>query len=288
MTMSSRAATLVRNTVTVRPVYGYVALVFVLFVAWATHSLHVGALAVIPLVCITLATSLRSALVTSAVAGIVIALIDRGAVPGGNYLALPMAADAVFLAFSLTVVAYVVNTLSRTAIRLESLESRARRDPLTGISNRGYFMEQLRAAAGSLREGERIAVLFADLDRFKEVNDSAGHTAGDKVLALVARRMQHAIRAEDFVSRIGGDEFAMLIRGVKNRSEVQRIVGTIASTFSEPFVVGNHIFNVGVTIGTSFAPDDGIDAEQLLAAADADMYRLKQERHVVPVVRGST
>ncbi len=271
-----------------RAVYGYVALVFVLFVTWATHSLHVGALAVIPLVYITLSTHLRIALVTSAVSGVVIALIDRGALPGGNYLALPMAADAVFLAFSLTVVAYVVNTLSRTAIRLESLESRARHDPLTGISNRGYFMEQLRAAAGSLREGERIAVLFADLDRFKEVNDSAGHTAGDKVLALVAHRMQHAIRAEDFVSRIGGDEFAMLIRGVKNISDVQRIVGTISSTFSDPFVVGNHVFNVGVTIGTSFAPDDGVDAEQLLAAADADMYRLKQERRVVPVVRGST
>ena len=123
---------------------------------------------------------------------------------------------------------------------------------------------------------EYAGVLFADLDGFKDVNDRAGHIAGDRVLVLAAERLRHAIRTDDVLARIGGDEFAILIGRLHDRSEAETLASKIESQFSDPFRVEGQEFHLGVTIGVSIAPQDGLDPHVLLGIADERMYRLKQ------------
>ena len=153
----------------------------------------------------------------------------------------------------------------------------AQHDLLTGLANRALFSEKLEDAANRLqRHGTTFTVLMLDLDKFKNVNDTQGHPAGDQLLVEVARRLRGAIRDIDVLARLGGDEFAIIQENEKNQSEgaialALRIIGLI----EQPFALGGHQVNVGTSIGISFAPEHGADAETLLHKADLALYAAK-------------
>ena len=153
----------------------------------------------------------------------------------------------------------------------------AQHDLLTGLANRAMFSERLDEAAKRLaRHGTAYTVLMLDLDKFKNVNDTLGHPAGDKLLVEVAQRLKSSLRDTDVVARLGGDEFAIIQENEKNQSEgaallAQRIIRLIA----QPFVIDGHRVGVGTSIGIAFAPQHGADAAVLLQKADLALYAAK-------------
>jgi diguanylate cyclase (GGDEF)-like protein len=156
----------------------------------------------------------------------------------------------------------------------------ASHDVLTGLPNRMLFMEKLEAAIQeAAASGERLAVLFVDLDRFKQINDQFGHSVGDNALIVVARRLQHALCSDDMVARLGGDEFIVLIRGSRSADAAQGIASRIMRTLDDEVWVDEQRMTVGASIGISQFPTDGTSAEELLLNADAAMYAAKSGGH---------
>ncbi len=163
------------------------------------------------------------------------------------------------------------------------IERIAYHDSLTGLPNRQLFLNQLGMALHHARRNESmLAVLFLDLDRFKVVNDSLGHAAGDVLLQTVAGRIRETVRGEDSVTRLGGDEFAVLAYEVFSSDDAVLFAERIIAEVKRPIVVeGQEVF-VTTSLGISLFPEDGLDAETLLKNADAAMYRAKaQGRDVV-------
>jgi diguanylate cyclase (GGDEF)-like protein len=158
----------------------------------------------------------------------------------------------------------------------DSLQFQAHHDSLTGLSNRALFEERLER---SMREantlGQRLAVLFVDLDRFKQVNDTFSHRVGDLFLCEIARRMKGALRPADTVARIGGDEFTIVLNEVKDVSEAAEIAGRVLNAIRQPLVIDGHELDARASVGIAIFPDDGADAEKLQRAADAAMYCAK-------------
>ena len=130
----------------------------------------------------------------------------------------------------------------------------------------------------SSRETDRFALLFCDLDGFKEVNDKYGHTIGDRILYQVARRLSNNIRNEDILARYGGDEFVILISPLSDDSAICRIKEKVERSLSQPFDVSGNMIKVGVSIGTSIFPDETTDLPALLEAADQRMYDCKNQK----------
>ena len=152
-------------------------------------------------------------------------------------------------------------------------------DSLTLLPNRSCFHERLgRALTQPDTERRALAVLFLDLDGFKDINDSHGHAVGDEVLKIVAARLTRALRAEDTVSRVGGDEFACLLAEPAGRDELSRLVSSLIDTVSAPVKLGELKLNVRPSIGIAVCPDDGTTCECLLRRADAAMDRAKRQR----------
>ncbi|RDK03144.1 diguanylate cyclase domain-containing protein [Paraburkholderia lacunae] len=152
----------------------------------------------------------------------------------------------------------------------------ATHDMLTGLPNRMLFMQKLEAAIEeATRRDERLAVLFVDLDRFKQINDRFGHSVGDKVLVAVARRLRNGLNAGDLVARLGGDEFIVLIQGSRSADAAPRIAVRIMDTLNEALPIDGHCLTVGASIGISQFPLDSATAEALLLNADAAMYAAK-------------
>jgi diguanylate cyclase (GGDEF)-like protein len=149
-------------------------------------------------------------------------------------------------------------------------------DTLTGLPNRMRFMERLEV---SIRQatlnGERLAVMFVDLNGFKQINDQLGHSAGDRTLAVVARRLRDALHASDIVARLGGDEFIILVSGVRSIREIRDTADRVQAAMSETVMLGTERVVVGASVGISEFPVDGTQAEELLAKADAAMYAAK-------------
>ena len=264
-------------------IVSYAALLAIGFAAWHTERLYIGALAVLPLLFIAYHSRPLIALGTALASGVVLSLLADNVIPTGERVVLPPGFDAVVLSAALFGAVLTAEALRRAgtqnALLRESLQ-RARRDAecdaLTGIPNRRYFLKRLQTAVASARESS-IAVLFADLDDFKIVNDTAGHTSGDRVLQLAAERLQHAVRSNDVVARIGGDEFAILIEhlpGDDTRAPVEKV----EREFRDPFQIDRQSFTVGITVGVSVAPDDGREPELLLRIADERMYAAKQAK----------
>ena len=151
-------------------------------------------------------------------------------------------------------------------------------DVLTGLPNRALFMDRLEnALAGARRRKERLAVMFLDLDRFKNINDSLGHSVGDQLLKAVAERLRACARDQDTVARVGGDEFLIMLAGVNERSEAQKAARRIVEDIAEKFLVQGQTLSTGGCIGISVFPDDGSDPETLIRNADAAMYCAKEE-----------
>ncbi|RBH42425.1 sensor domain-containing diguanylate cyclase, partial [Pseudomonas sp. MWU13-2860] len=119
-------------------------------------------------------------------------------------------------------------------------------------------------------------LLFLDLDRFKPVNDTYGHVAGDRVLQLIAARIQEVVRDEDTVARIGGDEFVILMEDVESNREADKVASRLQQAIQRPYQVEQHRISVGVSIGTAYYPEDGLLIDELLAVADRKMYGNKQ------------
>jgi diguanylate cyclase (GGDEF)-like protein/PAS domain S-box-containing protein len=150
-------------------------------------------------------------------------------------------------------------------------------DSLTGLPNRVLFRERIEHALRCAeREGEQIAVLLMDLDRFKEVNDALGHHAGDALLMEVGRRLPEVLRASDTVARLGGDEFGMLLLGPGGAEGVVPLVERIHRALQAPVVVSDLPLEIEASIGVAMYPADGLDSETLLRRADVAMYSAKE------------
>jgi diguanylate cyclase (GGDEF)-like protein len=161
----------------------------------------------------------------------------------------------------------------------ETIRHLAYFDALTNLPNRMLFSDRLaQALAHSRRRGARgAAIMFLDLDRFKTINDTLGHGAGDQLLRLAAERLSGALREEDTVARLGGDEFLFLLPDVDDVEDAARIAQKILGLFSAPFVVMDHELHVTTSIGISMFPLDGADDETLLRNADTALHRAKDQ-----------
>jgi diguanylate cyclase (GGDEF)-like protein len=174
----------------------------------------------------------------------------------------------------LRVAGVVMDVTERRRLQ-EALAHRATHDPLTDLPNRALFLDRLgHALARARRRAEAAAVLFVDLDDFKDVNDGLGHDAGDRLLVAVAARLRAALRAEDTVARLGGDEFAVLLEGVDRGVAVAAATRVVAA-LRAPFALDRRAARVGASVGIALGADGGAEPAALLRAADAALYRAK-------------
>jgi diguanylate cyclase (GGDEF)-like protein/PAS domain S-box-containing protein len=153
------------------------------------------------------------------------------------------------------------------------LEYRAFHDPLTELPNRELFTRYLQSA---LSGESRVALLFVDLDDFKRINDNLGHDCGDELLIGVANRLTHCLRPEDFASRLGGDEFTVIIGGAYDEEEVGVVARRVEERLRAPFGVGGRTVSIGASIGLAFSEPGDILAEKMLRKADGAMYGAKR------------
>ena len=160
----------------------------------------------------------------------------------------------------------------------DRLEFLAHHDALTGLPNRALFADRLQQAVlHGTRNQSKVTVIFLDLDRFKLVNDSLGHEAGDKVLEATANRVQSCLRANDTVSRMGGDEFVILLPDSPQHAiDLIPVIEKIRTTIAEPFETNRQWVTVTTSMGIAIFPEDGGDPESLMRSADAAMYAAKQ------------
>lgn len=186
----------------------------------------------------------------------------------------PWTAEEIKLAKSVGIHLYLAIMQSRLELMLRH---QASHDPLTGLTNRLLFNEQLSfALASSQQSSEMLAVMFLDLDGFKQINDTLGHAAGDLVLKNVGDRLKGAVRDGDKIARWGGDEFTFLITKIDSSEDAAYIARELLESLNAPFRLNEHEFYIKGTLGIAIAPQDGIDAETLLKNADASMHRAKQ------------
>ena len=168
----------------------------------------------------------------------------------------------------------------RSQAHVETMERLAYTDLLTGLPNRLALEEQLRSTAANTVnsvEPEKIfALLFIDIDGFKLVNDTMGHEAGDLLLMQIAERLRRSVRQTDLLARISGDEFVVLLRGLKTSGEGVSVAEKIKRTLDEPFFIDAQVFHIGASIGVSVSPDDAAEPTELLRHADSAMYHVKR------------
>ncbi len=158
----------------------------------------------------------------------------------------------------------------------EQLRHDAMHDKLTGLYNRSYLTEQLDCAIAAQQQRTRdFALLFIDLDRFKVINDSLGHLVGDKILQVVAKRLQTSIRNQDILARFGGDEFVILLRGLSHASEALAIAKRLVSLLQNPLWLDHEVFSVGASVGIALGEAHYQRSDELLRDADIAMYRAK-------------
>ena len=174
----------------------------------------------------------------------------------------------------------VVNTRDVTERKHaeERLQHDAFHDALTGLPNRALFKEHLRVAIGRVRRSSQYmyAVLFLDLDRFKNVNDSLGHSFGDHLLVAIAERLQNTVRLVDVVARLGGDEFAVLLDGIDDANDAVHVAGRIQKALQDPIEIGDrHEMFATTSIGIALSNSDYLEPEDVLRDADTAMYRAK-------------
>ncbi|MGQ9836399.1 MAG: EAL domain-containing protein [Cyanobacteriota bacterium] len=154
------------------------------------------------------------------------------------------------------------------------LQHLAHYDPLTQLPNRAFFQRYLRER---LQQSEPLAVLFLDLDDFKTINDSLGHTVGDRVLQIIAQRLREQVPAGDLMARMGGDEFTFVLTHLENPKQALNLAQSLLDTFAQPILLDNRELYVSGSIGISFYPEDATDLDSLVQYADAAMYRAKAQ-----------
>jgi diguanylate cyclase (GGDEF)-like protein/PAS domain S-box-containing protein len=173
-------------------------------------------------------------------------------------------------------VSIVFSDISVRKMLEQKLVEQARTDALTGLANRSMFVQSLtQSISRSKRIGRMLAVLFIDLDRFKQINDIMGHEAGDQLLTYVSERIVHAVRLNDTVARLGGDEFTVLVEDILHEEDGARVAEKIMESLRKPFVLNNNEIFINVSIGISTFPRCGDNASSLMRGADVAMYRVK-------------
>lgn len=159
------------------------------------------------------------------------------------------------------------------------LHYQAYHDNMTGLANRVLFDERLVRSVAQAQENEtKIALLFIDLDKFKEINDTLGHKAGDSILSIVANIMHQEVREEDTVARIGGDEFTIIINNLTTAQEAESFAKKLLHAIEQPILYEEHTLHISASIGISIYRDDTSDIEDLLKYADIAMYRAKKNK----------
>ncbi len=169
----------------------------------------------------------------------------------------------------------VVSVLELHRCGIQLLEA-ANRDPLTGLYNRRHFEIALHGSVERARVGSPFALMFLDLDRFKPINDTLGHTAGDATLCEVARRLETAARRSDVVARLAGDEFVLLIRDTADERAIARLATRLLAAVAAPFAFEGQDIHMGVSIGITLCPDHADTPADLLRFADAALYDAKR------------
>jgi diguanylate cyclase (GGDEF)-like protein len=159
----------------------------------------------------------------------------------------------------------------------ERIAHMAHYDALTDLPNRVLFREQLDSALRTISRGDQLAVLYIDIDEFKSVNDSLGHSVGDELLKALAGRLRDCLGATDVVARLGGDEFAIIQTAMKRPADATDLVARIYQAIREPFECLGHLLTTDASIGIALAPQDGTDLDQLLKHADLAMYGAKAD-----------
>ncbi len=177
------------------------------------------------------------------------------------------------------VIGYVgtFSDVTEKKIQEEQLKQLAYHDQLTGLYNRNYFLELFEHTLHHAeRRDSKLALLYLDLDRFKSVNDSLGHIVGDKLLEIVARRIELTLREDDIVARLGGDEFVILLEDIHQNEQPARIASYIMAAIHKPIEIHPHVLHVTASIGISIYPQDGLDLTNVLKNADSAMYVAKR------------
>ncbi|MGA9349291.1 MAG: diguanylate cyclase [Anaerolineae bacterium] len=160
----------------------------------------------------------------------------------------------------------------------EQLAYMATHDPLTGLPNRMLFNDRLTVAlAHAQRNWQKLAVMLLDLDHFKDVNDTLGHSVGDKLLQAVGERLTSLLRKSDTIARMGGDEFMLILPKIARVEDTARVAQKVLESFRGPFVFDGHEVHITTSIGIAIYPNDGEDADTLMRDADMAMYRAKAQ-----------
>jgi diguanylate cyclase (GGDEF)-like protein len=192
--------------------------------------------------------------------------------------------DLIFVVFMLSVALMIFGYRRYKDLAAEmkariSAESEARKlarhDPLTGLPNRRFFEEKLEECLGIASASHQVAVLILDLDGFKVINDSHGHAAGDRALCEFARRVSVIVRGDAFLARFGGDEFTIIMPKITSLDDPTNLARRIAAAAAEPSKIDNVTAEFGVGIGIAIAPNDGVQADELVRRADRALYRAK-------------
>jgi diguanylate cyclase (GGDEF)-like protein len=212
----------------------------------------------------------------------------RPELPGTKILRVIGPSAVLVSALMVAVMVWLVRTLrasmsklEATVVELRASEAHAQHlafhDVLTGLPNRAFFDDRLEQALARAGRGERLAVLMLDLDRFKHVNDTLGHHAGDNLIRHFAGRLSGLLRTGDVVARLGGDEFAIVQMGIESTDDVEALCNRILEAVRQPFeLLGNQAF-VGVSIGIVMAPEAGLDRIDIMRKADIALYHAKRE-----------
>jgi diguanylate cyclase (GGDEF)-like protein len=157
----------------------------------------------------------------------------------------------------------------------------AEHDELTGIYNRRAFIKKIDTAiARDLRSEDQAALLFLDLNKFKDINDSLGHSIGDDVIMIIASRLVNNLRATDMVGRFGGDEFIVWLDMITGPIDIEHKIHQLLDCIKQPIIIGQHILHVGASIGISMLPKHGLNSLELISAADTAMYQAKADRSI--------
>jgi diguanylate cyclase (GGDEF)-like protein len=174
--------------------------------------------------------------------------------------------------------AMTLRDISESKLHQQELLRMANHDSLTGLPNRQWLNQALPAAIERARaRNGLLALLFIDLDKFKQVNDSAGHHVGDALLRIAAQRMKTALRPGDHAARLGGDEFTVIIEALENEEEANQAARRIGRSLSEPYLIDGAQYTISASTGITLFPRDGADADKLLRNADLAMYAAKSE-----------
>ncbi len=163
--------------------------------------------------------------------------------------------------------------------REQDLGFKAHHDELTGLKNRLTMPEEIETVIGEVQEsGSMIAVLFIDLDRFKQINDQYGHHVGDLVIKEAAYRIKYAVRDSDTVFRVGGDEFLVIVKSIKSITDVHNVVNNIVGEFKSPASIEGNDIDISISVGVAVSPEDSMDRKELVKFADVAMYAAKQDK----------